>query len=240
MKLENQMIELSDAQKALSESGWSYDDEMKGLQPESNALMIPRVVISHDDRGKHKMFIDMGSSYLQEGSEEIPVPGNKLTGIIFATQKIRALWDKEEVHPTCSSIDGIPVSSEPISDKCAGCPEAVIGSGNCKKKQRLLLLVELEGKLTPVILSLPPTSLKHFDRHLVKMQRSQLPLVIGRTCFSLIDIKRNGYRYAEIGITLDGLADKETLLQAKQARVDYEMLNSVISSEDYSDAGDRN
>jgi hypothetical protein len=238
--MENQMIELSDAQKALSESGWSYEAEMQGLQPESNALMIPRVVISHDDRGKHKMFIDMGSNYLQEGSEEIPVPGNKITGIIFGSQKIRALWDKEEVHPTCSSIDGIPVSSEPIHDKCAGCPEAVIGSGNCKKKQRLLLLVELEGKLTPVILSLPPTSLKHFDRHLVKMQRSQLPLVIGRTCFSLIDIKRNGYRYAEIGITLDGLADKATLLQAKQARIDYEMLNSVISSEDYSDAGDRN
>ena len=238
--MEHQMIELSDAQKALNDSGWNYDDEMQGLQPESNALMIPRVVISHDDRGKHKMFIDMGSNYLQEGSEEIPVPGNKLTGIIVATQKIRALWSKEEVHPTCSSIDGIPVSLEPIHNKCAGCPEAVIGSGNCKVKQRLLLLVELEGELKPVILSLPPTSLKHFEKHLVKMQRSQLPLVIGRACFSLIDIKRNGYRYAEIGITLDGLADKSTLLQAKQARADYEMLNSVISSEDYSDAGDRN
>jgi hypothetical protein len=238
--MEHQMIELSDAQKALSDSGWNYEDEMENIHPESNTLTIPRVVISHDDRGKHKMFIDMGSSYLHEGSEEIPVPGNKLTGIIFGSQKIRALWDREEVHPTCSSIDGVPVSSEPINDKCAGCPEAVIGSGSCKKKQRLLLLVELEGKLTPVILSLPPTSLKHFEKHLIKMRRSQLPLVIGRTCFSLIDIKRNGYRYAEIGITLDGLADKETLLQAKQARVDYEMLNSVISSEDYSDAGDRN
>ena len=238
--MEHQMIETDMVKQALSVAGWDYEGEMQGLQPESNTLMIPRVVISHDDRGKHKMFIDMGSSYLQEGSEEIPVPGNKLTGIIFATQKIRALWSKEEVHPTCSSIDGVPVSSEPINDKCAGCPEAVIGAGNCKKKQRLLLLVELEGKLTPVILSLPPTSLKHFEKHLIKMQRSQLPLVIGRTCFSLIDIKRGGYRYAEIGISLSGLADKETLLQAKQARVDYETLNSVISSEDYSDAGDRN
>ena len=71
------------------------------------------------------------------------------------------------------------------------------------------------------------------------MQRSQLPLVIGRTRFSLIDIKRNGYRYAEIGITLDGLTDKKTLLQAKQARIDYEKFTSVISSEDYSDAGDK-
>ncbi len=236
----NEVIELSDAQKVLSESGWSYDDEMKDLHPESNALMIPRVVISHDDRGKHKMSIDMGSNYLQEGSEEIPVPENMLTGNIIATQKIRALWSKEEVHPTCSSIDGVPVSPEPINDKCAGCPESVIGSGSCKVKQRLLLLVELEGKLTPVILSLPPTSLKHFEKHLVKMRRSNLPLVIARTCFSLIDIKRNGYRYAEIGIDIDGIADKETLLKAKQARVDYEMLTKVISSEDYSDAGDRN
>jgi len=238
--MEHQMIELSEAQKALSDSGWNYEDEMDSIQPESNALMIPRVVITHDDRGKHKMSIDFGSNYLEEGSEEVPVPGNKLTGIICATQKIRALWSTEEVQPTCSSIDGIPVSSEPVNDKCSGCPEAVIGSGSCKVKQRLLLLVELDGKLRPVILSLPPTSLKHFEKHLIKMQRSQLPLVIGRTCFSLIDIKRNGYRYAEIGITLDGLADKATLLQAKQARVDYEMLNSVISSEDYSDAGDRN
>ena len=238
--MENQMIELGDAQKALSDSGWNYEDEMENIQPESNTLMIPRVVISHDDRGNHKMFIDMGSNYLQEGTEEIPVPGNTLTGIIFATQKIHALWSRDEVHPKCSSIDGIPITSDPVNDKCEGCPEAVIGSGNCKVKQRLLLLVELEGKLTPVILSLPPTSLKHFEKHLIKMQRSQLPLVIGRTCFSLIDIKRNGYRYAEIGITLDNLADKATLLQAKQARVDYEMLNTVISSEDYSDAGDRN
>jgi len=234
------MIEADAVKQALSVAGWSYEDEMEGLHPESNTLMIPRVVISHDDRGNHKMFIDMGSNYLQEGSEEIPVPGNTLTGIIFAHQKIRALWSKDEVQPTCSSIEGIPVTSEPVNIKCSGCPEAVIGSGQCKVKQRLLLLAELEGKPTPVILSLPPTSLKHFERHLIKMKRSQLPLVIGRTCFSLIDIKRGGYRYAEIGITLSGLADKETLLQAKQARVDYEMLTSLISSEDYSDAGDRN
>jgi len=237
--VETQVIVPDDVKQAMSVAGWSYEDEMEGLHPESNTLMIPRVVISHDDRGKHKMSIDFGSNYLQEGSEEIPVQGNTLTGIIFAHQKIRALWSKDEVQPTCSSIDGIPATSEPVNNKCSGCPEAVIGSGNCKVKQRLLLLVELDGKLTPVILSLPPTSLKHFERHLIKMKRSQLPLVIGRTCFSLIDIKRNGYRYAEIGISLDGLADKETLLQAKQARVDYEMLTSLISSEDYADAGDR-
>ena len=237
--MENQLIETDAVRQALSGSGWSYEDELTELQPESNTLMIPRVVISHDDRGHHKMFIDLGSNYLQEGNEEVPITGNKLTGIIFAHQKIRALWKKDEVQPTCSSIDGIPATSEPVNNKCSGCPEAVIGSGNCKVKQRLLLLVELDGKLTPVILSLPPTSLKHFERHLIKMKRSQLPLVIGRTCFSLIDIKRNGYRYAEIGISLDGLADKETLLQAKQARVDYEMLTSLISSEDYADAGDR-
>ncbi|MBT4294631.1 MAG: hypothetical protein HOB84_02575 [Candidatus Marinimicrobia bacterium] len=237
--MENQLIETDAVRQALSGSGWSYEDELTELQPESNTLMIPRVVISHDDRGHHKMFIDLGSNYLQEGNEEVPITGNKLTGIIFAHQKIRALWKKDEVQPTCSSIDGTPVSSEPVNDHCAGCPEAIIGPGQCKVKQRLLLLVELEGKLSPVILALPPTSLKHFEKHLIKMQRSQLPLVIGRTRFSLIDIKRNGYRYAEIGITLDGLTDKKTLLQAKQARIDYEKFTSVISSEDYSDAGDK-
>ncbi len=237
--MEQQLVSINSAQQALVESGWNYEIEMEAIQPESNPLMIPRIVISHDDRGQHKMYLDYGSNYLSNGSEEVPVKGNTITGVIFTHQKIRSMWSQDEAHPICSSIDDVPVTSKPVSEICSTCNESVIGSGNCKVKQRLFMLTEVDGKVIPITISLPPASLKHFNRHLNKMKRSQLPLVIANTTFSLIDIKRNNYRYAEIDVNMDGIASKEILILARQAREEFEKLTKQISETDFSDAGDK-
>ena len=237
--MENQLIETDAVKQALSVAGWDMEKELEGLSSESSAFELPRVRIDHNDKGKHRMYIDAGESYLDDDSQEIEIPGNKLTAVVFAFQNIRAFWEEGQEVPTCSAINDVPIGSEPLSDSCKRCEHGVIGPAKCKPKIRLLLLTELEGEIKPLILNLSPTSIKHWNAHKKKLQRSNLPVVAVNTTFELEDVKKNGYRWAEVHIGMDGIASKEMLIAARTARTELEAYTKAITERDFDDAGDK-
>ncbi|MBL7121737.1 MAG: hypothetical protein ISS12_07100, partial [Candidatus Marinimicrobia bacterium] len=137
--MENQLIVPDDVKAALSVAGWDLEKELEGLSTTSSSFELPRVRIEHKKNGKHHMYIDAGESYLDSDSQEIDVPGNTLTGIVFAEQGIRALWEEGAEVPLCSGIDNVPGGKEPLASSCNACEHGVIG-GACKPKSRLFML----------------------------------------------------------------------------------------------------
>jgi hypothetical protein len=236
--MENQMIVPDEVKQALSVAGWDMDTELSQMAVETTQLELPRVRIEHKDNGRHRMYIDTGESYLESGSQEVDIPGNKLTAVVFAEQFIRAFWEKESEVPLCSAIDDQPIGQEALSDSCKHCEHGVIG-GSCKPKVRLLLLAEIEGEVRPLIMNLSPTSIKHWNAHKKKLQRSNLPVVAVNTVFELEDVKKRSYRWAEVNLSMDGIASKETLIIARTARTELEELTKRISDADFSDSGDK-
>ena len=237
---EKALLEITDAQKVLAEIGFDFDEEVQNLSVESNGLDLPRVRVEHRDSGKHVLYVDQGSSYLDDDSLELKIPGNRLVATVIHEQAIRAFWTEKEPVPTCSGISNRPITSEPLSESCHNCPEAVIGTGKCKPNVRLQILAEIEGEIKPLIFNLSPTSIKHWNTHKKKLQRSNLPVVAVNTVFELIDVKKNGYRWAEVNVSVSGIASKEMLILAKQARTELEQLTKSISHNDFAEMGDRN
>ena len=236
--MENQMIETDMVKQALSVAGWDMDTELAGMAVETTQLELPRVRIEHKDNGRHRMYIDTGESYLESDSQEVDVPGNKLTAVVFAEQFIRAFWEKESEVPLCSAIDDQPIGQEALSDSCKHCEHGVIG-GSCKPKVRLLLLAEIDGEVRPLIMNLSPTSIKFWNAHKKKLQRSNLPVVAVNTTFELEDVKKGSYRWATVKLGMDGIASKEMLIIAKTARTELEALTDRITPSDFDDAGDK-
>lgn len=235
--MENAIIVPDDVKAAMSVAGWDMDKEIEDQSTASSGFELPRVRIEHRDNGKHRMYIDTGESYLEGDNQEINIPGNKLSGVVFAEQSIRALWQEGAEVPLCSGIEGHPVGQETLADDCKHCEHSVIG-GVCKPKVRIFMLCEIDGEVKPLVFALSPTSIKHWNAHKKKLQRSNLPVVAANTTFSLEDVKKGTYRWAEVKVGIDGIASKEMLMLAKQARNQFEEVTRVISSHDFQDPGD--
>ena len=236
--MEHQLIETDLVKQALSVAGWDMEKELAGMAVETSQFELPRVRIEHKDNGRHRMYIDFGESYLDDQSQEIDIPGNKLTAVVFAEQNIRAFWKEGEEVPACSGIDDMPMGIEPLAESCKRCSEGIMG-GKCKPKVRLLLLAEVNGEIKPLIMNLSPTSIKHWTAHKKKLQRSNLPVVAMTTTFELEDKKKNGYRWAEVKLGVDSIASKDMLIAARSARTELEEITKRISASDFSDAGDK-
>ncbi|MBC8193877.1 MAG: hypothetical protein H8E18_15935 [FCB group bacterium] len=237
--MEQSLIVPDDVRAAMSTAGWDMDKELDDQSKESSGFELPRIRIEHKDNGKHRMYIDTGESYLDDDSQEISIKGNKLSGIVFAEQSIKALWEEGAEVPKCSAIDNIPMGQEPLADSCKHCEYGVIG-GVCKPKIRLFMLAEIDGQVKPLVFALSPTSIKHWNAHKKKLHRSNLPIVAVNTTFELMDVKKGTYRWAEVKAGVDGIVSKELLLLTKQARDQFEEITKVITERDYSEPGDVN
>ncbi len=236
--MEQQLIKTDAVKKAMANAGWDLDKELAVMAVETTQLELPRVRIEHNPNGRHRMFVDTGESYLNADTQLIDIPGNKLTAVVFAEQFIRAFWEKDSEVPLCSAIDDQPIGIEPLADSCKRCEHGIMG-GKCKPKVRLLLLTEIDGEIKPLIFSLSPTSIKHWTMHKKKLARSNLPVVAVSTTFELEDVKKNGFRWGESIISVNGIASKEILTIARTARTEFEALTKRISDADFSDSGDK-
>ena len=236
--MEQQLIETDAVKQALSVAGWDLETELAEMAVQSNQFELPRVRIEHRDSGKHRMYIDTLESYLDADAQEVDIADNKLTAVVFAEQNIRAFWKEGEEIPACSAIDDMPMGVEPLAENCKRCEYGVMG-GKCKPKVRLLLLAKVTGEIKPLIMNLSPTSIKHWNAHKKKLQRSNLPVVAVNTVIELMDVKRNGYRWAETMVSMDSIASKEMLIAARTARTELEEYTKRITERDFDDAGDR-
>jgi hypothetical protein len=229
-----EIIKLNEVQKTLAEAGFDLETEILNIQTNGNGIDLPRIRIEHKDNGKHRIYIDHGESYLADDSQEETIEGNTFKACIFAEQFIRALWDEGELLPRCSAVDSVPIVEDPVSINCKVCSESAMGSA-CKPKARLWALVNDK----PYIINLSPTSLKHWNAHKKRLKRSKLPVVAVNTVFTLEDVKKNSYRWAEVNIDVDGIVSREMLILAKRYRDEFIRIMTVVTDKDYADPGDK-
>ena len=158
---------------------------------------------------------------------------------IIAHQQVRAFWEADNPYPVCSAIDNQPIGDEPLSPQCQGCAESIIGNGKCKPKIRLWMLVEKEGEVNSYIMNLSPTSIRSFQTHLLKLKRSNLPLVVVKTVIELEDTKRSRFRWAICNFNISGVVSKDILGQAKQYREELKKLMGMVTETDFDEKGDK-
>lgn len=108
---------------------------------------------------------------------DAPETVQSLLGVIVHHHPINTYWehdfDGSNNLPDCSSMDGkrgVDNKTGEVRD-CASCPFNQFGSGKnggkaCKNGHRIYLL--RENELLPILLTLPPTSLKAFKEYLAK------------------------------------------------------------------------
>ena len=238
MSNSKQLQPVEQVRQNLARAGFDFDEEVVLTVPEKTAIDLPRVKIEHRNNGRHRMYLDLGESYIKQEEQEIDIQNNELVGVIFAAESIRALWKEGESLPACSAINGEPTVSDPISEQCKNCPKAKIG-GECKSKQILCRFIEIDGKLMLVVFALSPTSIKHWRSHANKLSRSQLPYVSVQTLMKLKDVKKNGYRWAEVEFDVMDLATDEQLEMARKARTELEKFRQNITEKDFDDPGDK-
>lgn len=101
-----------------------------------------------------------------------------VTGIIVHVQNARAYWAQAfgesggGTPPDCTSDDAVNGIGNP-GGKCADCPYAQFGSDSrhrgqaCKLIQRLFLL--RPGDMLPMVVNLPPGSLKNARKYLLRL-----------------------------------------------------------------------
>jgi len=95
----------------------------------------------------------------------------ELEGVIVDHYPINAYWKSkftgQNGKPDCSSLDGIHGIGDP-GGLCSGCPMNQYGENgkDCKNMHQIYLL--RKGECLPVLLSLPPTSIKHLADYIGK------------------------------------------------------------------------
>ena len=97
-----------------------------------------------------------------------PMPSKTLEGVIVYQHTANSYWEDSEGSgspPDCASDDGVTGYGNP-GGACANCPLNQFGSGEggqgkaCKNMKNIYLL--RDGDMLPLLISLPPTSLKSF------------------------------------------------------------------------------
>jgi hypothetical protein len=237
--MEQAIVQTNDVVEMLKQNGFNPDFEMDQTLPHTRGFDLPRVRIEIKDNGKHLLYLDRGDSYSEDAQREEYLSGNKIEGVIIDSRRIRANWKQGETVPTCSSVDGIIKSDAPVADNCNFCPEAVIGKGNCKPKERLIMIAKIDDKIIPLIMALPPTSIKHFEAHKRRLMRSELPLIAVNSIMTLQSVKKGTYNWGEIEFSINGLANPQMLAVAKQAREELKRFTENIASSDYNEHGDK-
>lgn len=108
---------------------------------------------------------------LPSEDEENPDVEKEVIGVIVDHHPINAYWPAKyegaNQAPECSSMDG---KTGTCGKACKTCPHNQFGSdGNgkaCKNMHRIYILQE--GQMFPMLLTLPPSSLKNFSNFIMK------------------------------------------------------------------------
>jgi len=144
---------------ALNNIGEAMAEEMDGLQLTFDRVKIPS---------------GGGVAFEVPGDDpDSPDTEKELIGVIVDHHPVNAYWavkyDGANNPPDCSSMDGKVGTGDP-GGSCKACPYNQFGSdGNgkaCKNMHRVYVL--RDGETFPLLLTLPPTSLKNFADFLGK------------------------------------------------------------------------
>jgi hypothetical protein len=134
----------------------------------------------------------------------------ELVGVIVGIQNVRSYFASKYTGgnepPDCSSsdgINGIPSSDsiEGYGGKCATCPKSQWGSavdddgnptdGQACSQRKLLMLLRPDSML-PLVVNVPPSSLKELDKLLLRLTAKKVPFFGAVVSLKLIKEKSGG------------------------------------------------
>ena len=161
--------------------------------------------IGPQDLPRAKMPAGGGSSW------ELPGLGGveslkEIVGIVIHSTLTRAYWPGRKVTdqpPQCSSPDAVIGVGDP-GGECAACPLAQFGSDEegsrgqaCKLSRQCFVLTP--SSLLPVVVALPPTSLKSWRSYVLGLTGAQIGLSGTETIFALAQAKNSdGTAYSRV------------------------------------------
>lgn len=177
--------------------------------------------------------------------EDHPVSSTELTGVILFHHPVNAYWAEKynggSEKPDCSSLDGkqgIEAATGEIKD-CASCPYNQFGSDGqgkaCKNAHRIYIL--REGNPVPLILSIPPTSLKPLRDYIGK--RILLKGIRSYEAVTKITLKKdknaNGIAYSKAVFEYVGKLNDEQIrdVAAMAAAIKESNKNIDVDEADY-------
>jgi len=149
-----------------------------------------------------------------------PELAKEIVGVIVDQHPVNAYWamkySGENNPPDCSSMDGKEgVTSDGVKKPCNSCPYNEWGSDEdgrgkaCKNMRRIYILPE--GEMFPLLLTLPPTSLKNFSNYLAKRIIGK-----GRRSYNVLTkvslkkaVSGGGITYSQASFALAGVLSEE-------------------------------
>lgn len=165
-----------------------------------------------------------------------------IVGIILAWQPSRGYWPGEfsgSMPPQCSSADGKMGAGDP-GGECAVCPlakweSAEKGRGQaCKAMVRMLVLES--DSILPIVLTLPPTSIKAWRAYGTKLLAAQVPYY-GAVSEIGLEQKQNqeGIAYSVATFAAQTIIEGEQRAQVKGYAAGFrEMLGRLtVQADDY-------
>jgi hypothetical protein len=176
-----------------------------------------------------------------------------LEGIIVHWQPVRAYWslslEKSDggTPPDCSSTDGIVGNGDP-GGSCEQCPLAQFGSstkgtrGQACKQMRLLFLIR-ENDILPLVVVLPPTSIRPAKQFFFRLAAGAVPYYGVVTGITLTKTKNaGGIAYSQAAFSVKRiLSDEERdRIEAYANELRPALTSVTIDSSDYQVAQDDN
>ena len=218
-------------------------EELEGLE-----LSFDRVKIPSGGRPAFEIPID---------DDEVDT-AKEIVGVIVDHHRVNAYWPAsfsgQGQPPACSSMDGKTGVAPPDSEvawagreqSCATCPlnqwgsdEGGGGGKACKNMVRLYIL--REGDVFPLMLTLPPTSIKNWSNYLAKrvLARGLRPHQVVTRIGLKKEQSRTGIAYSQATFKLAGVLSTE--LQAQMYAYSQSIKRATrglgITSEDYEVTG---
>jgi hypothetical protein len=216
----------------ISDEDFTVLEALEAYADRERVTRLPKVSIVH--HGVAKPGVDLGGELIRD-----------FEAVIVIHEPRRGLWPKtaEDARsggPLCSSQDAVtPVQAvtirttrgdEHTGPQCAGCLFAQWGSAGLMDldaadsngqacKQQVLMVLLVRGKDVPVLLFVPPTSLKEFEQYKSTMAYAGRSLIGHYTRFRVEKAEgASGYQYGalsmEPGDQLD-VADRRRMFQLR-------------------------
>lgn len=157
---------------------------------------------------------------------------DELKGVVVFKQKPKAYFRRgsDSKLPECSSWDGTTgmVLATGELRRCVSCPLNQWGSGTdeagnqtrgkaCKEMRRLFIL--LGGYHLPILVSLPPTSIRECDQYFSARLAEGKPDIAAETIIALIPQTGGKYAYAKAKFKIGADVPPERLMELRDLRL---------------------
>ncbi len=155
------------------------------------------------------------------GPEAVP----EIEGVIVGWKPVRSLYhtsfqENPGTPPDCSSDDGITGFGDPLQKgieerrDCATCPmnqwgSATEGTGKKCAERRLLFILRKNDQI-PIMVVVPPTSLKNVKAYFLRLTQNNVPFYGVITGLTLSKVKsKSGITYGQIEFKAKGILTDE-------------------------------